>query len=58
MEENKHMHEKNIEIRPLTQESFAPFGDVIEKSGRDFIPINQGLTERYHALSLAHVNVR
>ena len=50
------MHEKNIEIRPLTQASFADFGDVIEKSNKDFIPINQGLTERYHALSLAQVS--
>ncbi|MCH7337192.1 ureidoglycolate lyase [Acinetobacter sp. NIPH 2699] len=50
------MHEKNIQIQPLTQENFAPFGDVIEKSGKDFIPINQGLTERYHALSLAQVS--
>ncbi|UUM26967.1 ureidoglycolate lyase [Acinetobacter colistiniresistens] len=50
------MHEKNIEIRPLTQDSFAAFGDVIEKSNKDFIPINQGLTERYHALSLAQVS--
>lgn len=56
MAENKHMHEKNIEIQPLTQDSFAPFGDVIEKSGKDFIPINQGLTERYHALSLAQIS--
>lgn len=50
------MHEKNIEIQPLTQESFAPFGDVIEKSNKGFIPINQGLTERYHALSLMQVS--
>ncbi|ENU23804.1 hypothetical protein F993_01958 [Acinetobacter proteolyticus] len=50
------MHEKNIEIRPLTQDSFAAFGDVIEKSNKDFILINQGLTERYHALSLAQVS--
>ncbi|MDH0562532.1 ureidoglycolate lyase [Acinetobacter courvalinii] len=50
------MHEKNIVIQPLTQDSFAAFGDVIEKSGKDFIPINQGLTERYHALSLAQIS--
>ncbi|MDM1020106.1 ureidoglycolate lyase [Acinetobacter sp. VNK23] len=50
------MYEKNIQIQPLTQESFAPFGDVIEKEHRDFFPINNGLTERYHALSLAQVS--
>ncbi len=50
------MHEQDIEIRPLTQDSFAPFGEVIEKRGKDFIPINQGLTERYHALSLAQLS--
>lgn len=50
------MHEKNIEIRPLTQDSFAPFGDVIEKNGKDFILINHGFTERYHALSLAQLS--
>lgn len=56
MEENPPMHEKNIVIQPLTQDSFAAFGEVIEKSGKDFIPINQGLTERYHALSLAQIS--
>ncbi|MCY6411510.1 ureidoglycolate lyase [Acinetobacter sp. VNH17] len=50
------MYEKNIQIQPLTQESFAPFGDIIEKENRDFFPINNGLTERYHALSLAQVS--
>ncbi|MCH7307216.1 ureidoglycolate lyase [Acinetobacter sp. NIPH 1852] len=47
---------KNIQIQPLTQESFSAFGDVIEKDNHDFFPINQGLTERYHALSLAQVS--
>ncbi|ENX41901.1 ureidoglycolate lyase [Acinetobacter sp. NIPH 2100] len=50
------MYENNIEIRPLTKESFVPFGDVIEKNRDDMISINQGLTERYHALSLAQVS--
>ena len=39
-----------LNIEPLTQESFAPFGDVIETQGRDWFPINGGNTERYHAL--------
>ncbi|MCH7315916.1 ureidoglycolate lyase [Acinetobacter sp. ANC 3882] len=50
------MNEKNIQIQPLTQTNFAPFGDVIEKNRDDMISINQGLTERYHALSLAQVS--
>lgn len=45
-----------IQIQPLTQEAFAAFGDVIETTGRDFFTINQGLAERYHALSLAQVS--
>ncbi len=49
------MHEKSIKIQPLTQANFAPFGDVIEKDNHDFSPINQGLTQRYHALSVAQI---
>lgn len=40
----------------LTQERFAPYGDVIEADGRDFYHINQGQTERFNAL--AKVDVR
>ncbi len=36
---------------PLTREAFAPFGDVIETAGCEPILINEGLTERYHALA-------
>ena len=46
---------KNIQIQPLTQESFSAFGDVIEKENHDFFAINQGLTQRYHALSVAQI---
>ncbi|UTO20775.1 ureidoglycolate lyase [Acinetobacter sp. Z1] len=46
---------KNIQIQPLTQESFSAFGDVIEKENHDFFSINQGLTQRYHALSVAQI---
>ena len=49
------MHKKNIQIQPLTQESFSAFGDVIEKENHDFFAINQGLTQRYHALSVAQI---
>ncbi|MFC1394171.1 ureidoglycolate lyase [Acinetobacter junii] len=47
---------KNIQIQPLTQESFSAFGDVIEKENNDFFSINHGLTLRYHALSVAQIS--
>jgi ureidoglycolate lyase len=40
-----------ITAQPLTRESFAPFGDVIDASGDNHYPINAGKTERYHALA-------
>lgn len=40
---------------PLTREAFAPFGEVIDTSRCEPILINEGLTERYHAL--AHVDL-
>ncbi len=36
---------------PLTQEAFAPFGDVIETRDREFFMINNGSTQRYHRLT-------
>ena len=39
-----------LEIKPLTQEAFAPFGDVIEADPARMRLINNGTTERYHAL--------
>jgi len=36
---------------PLTQEVFAPFGDVIETENRDSFPINNGSTQRFHQLA-------
>jgi len=36
---------------PLTQEAFAPFGDVIETAGRDHYLINNGSTQRFHRLA-------
>lgn len=42
---------KTLPIQPLTRESFAPFGDVIELDGATHFPINLGTTERYHDLA-------
>ena len=39
-----------LEIFPLTKTSFAPYGEVIETKDADIIAINQGTTDRFHAL--------
>ena len=44
---------EKLEIRPLTQEAFAPFGTVIEANPASMRYINGGTTERYHALAEA-----
>ncbi|MEM6729081.1 MAG: ureidoglycolate lyase [Pseudomonadota bacterium] len=36
-----------IDVEPLTQDAFAPFGDVLEVGGAS-ITINRGLCERFH----------
>ena len=40
---------------PLTEESFAPFGDVIEVDSTQRIEINEGTTERFHDLAAVDV---
>ena len=40
-----------LTIEPLTSAAFAPFGQVIETSGAQHYPINNGMTERYHDLA-------
>ena len=43
-----------LEIKPLTREAFAPFGEVVEASdAAQHFTINAGNTERYH--DLAHI---
>ncbi len=42
---------ESLVINPLTQQAFAPFGDVIEFEGRDSYPINNGMADRFHALA-------
>ena len=44
---------EKLEIQPLTQEAFAPFGTVIEADPATMRHINGGTTERYHALAEA-----
>ena len=38
---------RQIQTEPLTQDSFAPFGEVLEATG-DFRLINAGLCQRHH----------
>lgn len=40
-----------ITIEPLSREAFAPFGEVIATEGVDAFAINQGRTQRFHALA-------
>ncbi|EBA10607.1 ureidoglycolate lyase [Roseobacter sp. CCS2] len=40
-----------LHLEPLTQEAFAPFGDVLEVAGDPDKIINQGLCGRYHDLA-------
>ncbi len=42
---------KTIEIKPLTREAFAPFGQVIERDGAHNFPINAGKCTRFHDLA-------
>ena len=42
-----------VTARPLTRESFAEFGDVIDTGGDVHYPINGGKAERYHGLATA-----
>ena len=43
-------------IQPLTQDSFAAFGDVLETAGRASFPINNGRAQRYNKLSTVDVD--
>lgn len=40
-----------LELRPLSAQAFAPFGEVLACEGAHHYPINGGTTERYHDLA-------
>ncbi|WP_346796187.1 ureidoglycolate lyase [Halomonas sp. Bachu 37] len=40
-----------LNARPLTPQSFAPFGDVIDARTADSFPINEGRTQRHHDIA-------
>jgi ureidoglycolate lyase len=44
-----------LDIQPLTKVAFAPFGEVIEADPATMRYINNGTTERFHALAAADV---
>ena len=44
---------EKLTIQPLTKETFAPFGSVIEADPASMRYINGGTTERYNALAVA-----
>ena len=44
-----------LQIEPLTQASFAPFGTVIEADPSSMRLINGGSTERFHALAAPEI---
>jgi ureidoglycolate lyase len=41
----------HLNLKPLTQEAFAPYGDVIQTRGRDPEEINYGQTRKYAGLA-------
>jgi len=45
-----------LKIEPLTRAAFEPFGEVMETAGAELRMINEGTTERYHALAHADVS--
>ena len=40
-----------LRAQPLTAEAFAEFGEVLDSTGHTPLLINDGMTERYHALA-------
>jgi ureidoglycolate lyase len=49
------MKNYRLNLKPLTQEAFAPFGDVIQKEGHYPEEINYGQTRKYAGLAQVDV---
>ena len=45
-----------LKVRPLSRQAFAPFGEVLETNGAEVRMINNGTTQRFHALGTARVD--
>ena len=52
------MEQVSLPVRPVTQDAFAPFGDVVQIEGAEVRLINQGSTERFHDLAAIDVSDR
>jgi ureidoglycolate lyase len=52
------MSKLQLTIEPLTQEAFAPYGEVIETEGRDHFLINKDHTKRFHQLANVQLDER
>lgn len=44
-----------LPIEPLTKAAFAPYGEVVERDGAAMRSINEGTTDRLHALASVEV---
>ena len=49
---------QEIKLEPLTAEAFADFGTVMDKDASEKRMINEGTTERFHALAMADTESR
>ena len=45
-----------IITQPLTQDAFLPYGQIIEKTGAQEFPINDGKCTRHHALAEVEID--
>ena len=45
-----------VDVRPLTRNDFADYGDVVETAGAAHYPINEGTAERFHDLARVDVD--
>ena len=43
-------------VEPLTKAAFAPYGEVLERDGAELRVINEGTTDRLHALGTVDVS--
>ncbi len=49
------MNVVDLSPEPVTKDNFSQFGNVIESGGAERIVINEGTTERFHALAMLDV---
>ncbi len=46
---------QRLSLEPLTKAAFLPFGEVLERDGAELRSINEGTTDRLHALASVDV---